>query len=118
MAKEAKVNYTEAQTTQMVSEYQSGQTVEMIAEAMGKAVRSVRAKLVREGVYVAPEKGAKAKREEGPTKKDLLRDLEALAPHLPIDGFVNATKEAISALINHLENENLADEATEESQAA
>lgn len=102
MAAEKKVNYTEAQTEAMIAEYQAGQTVEAIAEAMGKAVRSVRAKLVREGVYVAPEKGTKAKREEGPTKKELIRELELLVP-FEVEGFMNATKEAIQALIDHLQ---------------
>ncbi len=105
MAKEAKQNYTEEMTAAIVERYQAGETVEAIAESIGKAIRSVRSKLVREGVYVAAEKPAKAKREEGPTKKELLRDLESLAPHLPIEGFVNATKEALTALIRHLETE-------------
>jgi len=105
MATEKRVNYTEELTAAIVQRYQDGETVEAIAESIGKAVRSVRSKLVREGVYVAAEKPVKAKREEGPTKKELLRDLESLAPHFPIDGFVNATKEAISALIAHLETE-------------
>lgn len=98
-------NYTEELTAAIVQRYQDGETVEAIAESIGKAVRSVRSKLVREGVYVAAEKPVKAKREEGPTKKELLRDLEALAPHFPIEGFVNATKEALTALIDHLESE-------------
>ena len=97
MAKEAKANYSAELTAAIVERYTAGETVEMIAESIGKAVRSVRSKLVREGVYVAQEKPAAAKREEGPTKKELLRDLELLAPHLPIEGFVNATKEANSA---------------------
>lgn len=105
MAKEAKVNYTEAQTAAIVADYEAGKTVEEIAEATGRAVRSVRAKLVREGVYVAPEKPVKTARDEGPTKKELLRDLEAIAPHFPIDGFINATKEALTALIEHLQTE-------------
>jgi hypothetical protein len=102
MATEKRVNYTEAQTADLIERYQAGESVESLAESLGKAVRSVRSKLVREGVYVAAEKPVKAKREEGPTKKELLRDLEAIAPDLPIDGLMNATKEAISALIAHL----------------
>ena len=102
MAATAKVNYTEAQTAQMITDYQAGQTVESIAEAMGKAVRSVRSKLVREGVYVAAEKAPKSKREEGPTKKELMRDLEAIAP-FEVEGFMNATKEAIQSLIDLLQ---------------
>jgi hypothetical protein len=103
MAKEAKVNYSEELTAAIVERYTSGEAVETIAESIGKAVRSVRAKLVREGVYVAPEKGVKAKREEGPTKKELLISLSDVWPDAPVDGLVNATKEAISALIAHLE---------------
>jgi hypothetical protein len=116
MAKEAKVNYTEAQTSQMIADYQAGQSVETIAEAMGKAVRSVRSKLVREGVYVAPEKGVKAKREEGPTKKELLIALSDVWPDAPVDGLINATKEAIASLIAHfdLEDETPADDPVED----
>ena len=102
MAAEKKVNYTEAQVAQMIADYQAGVAVEAIAESMGKAVRSVRSKLVREGVYVAAEKAPKAKREEGPTKKELMRELEAIAP-FPVDGLMNATKEAIQAVIDHLQ---------------
>ena len=102
MAATAKVNYTEAQTTAMISEYQAGKSVEDIADAMGKAVRSVRSKLVREGVYVAAEKTPKAKREDGPTKKELIRELELLVP-FEVEGFMNATKEAIQSLIDHMQ---------------
>lgn len=101
MAAERKVNYTEAQVAQMIADYQAGASVEALAETLGKSVRSVRSKLVREGVYVAAEKPAKAAKVEGPSKKELLRDLEALAP-FPVDGFMGATKEAISAVIAHL----------------
>jgi response regulator RpfG family c-di-GMP phosphodiesterase len=47
------LNYTPGQTLQMVSDYQSGVTVEAIAEQLGKSLRSVVAKLSREKVYVA-----------------------------------------------------------------
>jgi len=105
MAKEAKVNYSDELTAAIVQRYTSGESVETIAESIGKAVRSVRAKLVRENVYVAPEKGVKAKREEGPTKKELLITLSEVWPDAPVDGLVNATKEAIASLIAHLEAE-------------
>jgi len=117
MATAKRENYSAELTAAIVERYTSGETVETIAESIGKAVRSVRSKLVREGVYVAAEKPAKAKREEGPTKKELLRDLEALAPDLPIDGLVNATKEAITALIDHLQTESEAPAEDSESAA-
>jgi hypothetical protein len=44
-------NYTTEQTQELVTRYQSGETVEQIAEVLGKSVRSVVAKLSREGVY-------------------------------------------------------------------
>ena len=47
------VNYTAEQTAQMVLDYSNGTTVEAIAETLGKTVRSVVAKLSREGVYKA-----------------------------------------------------------------
>ena len=69
-----------------------------IAAEMNKTVRSVRAKLVREGVYVAPEKPVAAKK-EGPSKKELLATLAEVKPGVPVDGLMGATKEAIAFLI-------------------
>lgn len=97
-------NYSEEMTAAIVERYQAGESVEDIAESIGKAVRSVRSKLVREGVYVAAEKPAKAEKAEGPTKKELMRELEAIAP-FPVEGLMNATKEAIQAVIDHLKGE-------------
>ena len=66
------VNYTPEQVTKMVTEYQSGTTVESIAETLGKSVRSVVAKLSREGVYVA--KTYVSKSGEPVAKKDMVAD--------------------------------------------
>jgi hypothetical protein len=103
MATQKSVNYTAELTASIVDQYTNGEAVETIAEAIGKSVRSVRSKLVREGVYVAAEKPKGAAREMGPTKKELLIELESLVPY-PVDGFMGATKEAISALISHAKN--------------
>jgi transposase-like protein len=53
MTKAATQNYTPEQTQEIVARYQAGETVEALAEAVGKSVRSVVAKLSREGVYQA-----------------------------------------------------------------
>ena len=98
MAVQKSANYTAELTASIVDQYVAGQGVEAIAEAIGKSVRSVRSKLVREGVYVAAEKPKGAAREMGPTKKELLIELETLVSY-PVEGFMGATKEAISALI-------------------
>lgn len=104
MAKtEKRENYPAEVTERLVNEYQAGVSVDALAEAFGKSKRSVIAKLVREGVYVAQEKPKAAKRDEGPTKKELLRTLEDAAPQLPIEGFVNVTKEALTALIDFIQ---------------
>lgn len=94
-----KVNYSEADIATLSNMYGElgNDGLDRIAETLGKSVRSVRAKLVREGLYVTPEKGVAAKK-EGPTKKELLIELEKVAP-FPVDGFLGATKEAINHLI-------------------
>ena len=53
MSKVTVVNYTPEQTAAVVSGYSNGMTVEILAADMGKSVRSIIAKLSREGVYKA-----------------------------------------------------------------
>ena len=106
MAETAKkvVNYSEEMTAKVISDYQDGVDLDAIADEIGKSVRSVRSKLVREGVYVAQPKATTAKRDE-PTKKELLNTLEGIAP-FEVTGFMGATKSALSDLISHLEMTN------------
>ena len=55
-AKTAKtVNYTPEQTQAILDAYANGSAVEAIAETVGKSVRSIVAKLSREGVYKKKE---------------------------------------------------------------
>ena len=93
-----KENYTEDMTAIAITDYQSGVPIEQIAVAIDKSVRSVRSKLVREGVYVAQEK-PKGSKKTGPSKKELLLELERVVP-FPVEGFQGATKEAINHLLN------------------
>ena len=102
MAKKAP-NYSPELTDAIVADYQAGKPVEDIADAIGKSVRSVRSKLVREGVYVAQEKPQAAKRDNGPSKKELLGKLEEVDPNAPLNGLMGATKEAISWAIDTAE---------------
>ena len=92
------VNYSDELTAKVISDYQEGVELDAIADEIGKSVRSVRSKLVREGVYVATEKPT-AQRDNGPTKKELLNQLEGLDPQMPVNGLAGATKEAIAYLI-------------------
>ena len=97
MAKAAP-NDTEEMVGAITSAYQGGTPVDEIAETIGKSKRSVISKLVREGVYVATEKPTST-RDNGPTKKELLNQLEGLDPQMPVNGLAGATKEAIAYLI-------------------
>ena len=90
-------NYTAEATAKIIADYQSGITVEQIASNIDKSVRSVRSKLVREGVYVATPK-AKARKNDEPTKKELLLELEQVAP-FEVTGLMGATKASIQDLI-------------------
>ena len=98
---ESKVNYTEEMTTQIVDAYSTGMDVAEIADSIGKSVRSVRSKLVREGVYVAKPKVA-ARKVEGPSKKEILNQLESTG--FEVKGFEGATKEALTRLLGVVTN--------------
>ena len=55
-------NYSEAMTTEIIAEYSANptrETVDMLAEKTGKTVRSLIAKLSREGVYKKIERKTK-----------------------------------------------------------
>ena len=66
------VNYSAEQTAKLIADYQAGETVEALAFAMGKSVRSIVAKLSREKVYVKKE--YKTKTGEKAVKKDATAD--------------------------------------------
>ena len=92
-------NYTPEMTAQIVEQYQAGTSVEDLAASIEKSVRSVRSKLVREGVYVAKPK-ATARKSDEPTKKELLNELETVYP-FDVNGLTGATKDAIKDLLTH-----------------
>lgn len=99
-AKAKTVNYTEEMVSKMLEMYASlgNEGIDEIAEAINRPKRSVIAKLVREGVYVATPKGAKAPKDEGPSKKELLNQLEPLVS-FDVNGLTGATKGVIAAVI-------------------
>ena len=95
-------NYSVEMTDKIISQYQNGTSVDEIADAIGKSVRSVRSKLVRDGVYIPQEKKTSKKVQE-PTKKELLRTLDELVD-FPTTGLLGATKESILDLIKFAES--------------
>ena len=97
MNSEKTTTYTAEQTEYIVSEYLAGVAVEAIALAQGKSVRSVIAKLSREGVYVAKAKGPGVAR----TTKAVM--VAAIAAHFNADmetmgSLEKASHEALAVL--------------------
>lgn len=98
-------NYTEQDTHELIELYSElgNDGLEEIAEKMEKTIPSIRAKLVREGVYIPPKKALGKRAAEGPSKKELLNELESLVG-FQCNGFMNATKGALRELIAHLKD--------------
>ena len=102
---EKTVNYTAEQTAKLVADYQAGVSVEDIAKAMGKTVRSIVAKLSREKVYVA--KTYVNKNGERPVKKDVTADAIGAILRLSendVESLTKANKSALRAIFEALAN--------------
>ena len=96
-----KTNYTPEQTTQLVAGYQSGETVEQLAEALGKTVRSVVAKLSREGVYVAKQRATGQHRVRKAELVDKLATACGVAPEV-FESLEKANHDVLEALVARL----------------
>ena len=96
-----KTNYTPEQTTQLVAGYQSGETVEQLAQTMGKTVRSVVAKLSREGVYVAKTKSTGVSRVRKADLVDKLAVACGVAPEV-FESLEKANHDVLEALVARL----------------
>jgi hypothetical protein len=97
MATEKIVNYTAEQVEAIVAGYKAGETIEALAAKVGKSVRSVVAKLSREGVYTPKAKAAGASKV---TKADLIEKIAAKfgVEAVKLDSLEKATKEALEIL--------------------
>lgn len=99
------VNYTPEQTAQIIADYQAGKSVEIIADNLGKTVRSIVAKLSREKVYIKKE--YKTKNGENAVKKDIHADAIGAILRLPendIESLTKANKNALKAIFEALAN--------------
>lgn len=99
------VNYTPEQTLKIVEDYKAGVAVEMIADAMGKSVRSIVAKLSREGVYKKKEYVTKTG--EAVVKKD--QHADAIGALLGLsepdtESLTKANKQALRKIFEALQN--------------
>jgi hypothetical protein len=99
------LNYTPEQTKQIVAQYQSGISADEIAQMMGKSVRSIVAKLSREGVY--QKKVRTTKTGEQVVKKDAHADaigaILGLAEN-DIESLTKANKSALAKIFSALAN--------------
>ena len=99
------LNYSPEQTLKMVQDYQSGISVETIAQELNKTVRSVVAKLSREKVYKAKEYVSKTG--EKPVKKDIHAEMIGRILNLPendVDSLTKANKNALRKIFEALAN--------------
>jgi hypothetical protein len=90
-----KVNYTADMVATATAFYaeNGNEGMSELAETLGRSVRSVRAKLVREGVYVADVKPEPKAKDDGPTKAELLEAMDARG--FSTEGLEGATKAAL-----------------------
>ena len=96
-------NYTDEMVAEMHSLYEANptrETVDILASKFGKSVRSIIAKLSREGIYVAQPRVTK-------TGEPVVRKAELVAQinaHFGIDfpTLVKASKVDLQNLVNHL----------------
>ena len=99
-------NYTDEQTAEMVERYEGAEddltraaVVEQLAQDLGKTVRSIRAKLVREGVYkkktYTTKTGGKAE-----TKDQIVEDIAEIlqVSSERLGGLEKATKGALGLI--------------------
>ena len=96
-------NYTDEMVAQMIDAYEanpSRETVDMLAGEMGKSVRSIIAKLSREGVYVAQPKVTKTG-EPVVRKQELVATLQS---HFGIEipTLVKASKADLQRLVDSI----------------
>ena len=100
---DAKKNYSDEVVAQMTEQYVANptrETVDALAQEFGKSVRSIIAKLSREGVYVAQPKVTK-------TGEPVVRKAELVALieenfGIEVPSLVNASKADLQRLIDSL----------------
>ena len=101
MTEATKTNYTPAQTLELVAGYQAGETVEALAQRMGKTTRSIVAKLSREGVYRAKSRATGVARVKKAELVDKLALACGVAPEI-FESLEKANHEVLEALVAQL----------------
>lgn len=97
-------NYTPEVTAAVIEGYKAGKSVEVLASEVGKTVRSVIAKLAKEGLYKAAEKTA-GKREM--LKAEMVTEIskEIGVAEEVLESLEKATGPALMAVLKALRSE-------------
>lgn len=97
-------NYTPEVTATVIEGYKAGKSVEVLASEVGKTVRSVIAKLAKEGLYKAAEKTA-GKREM--LKAEMVSEIskEIGVAEEVLESLEKATGPALMAVLKALRSE-------------
>lgn len=116
MATTAKtVNYTPEQTEKLKASYLAGVAVSALAVEFGKSVKSITAKLSREGVYKAKEYVSKTG--EKPVKKDehatVIAEFFGMNAN-DADSLTKANKSALKLIADHVKSQTSDSEAESE----
>lgn len=98
---EKTVNYTPEQVEQLVQGYKMGVQVEELAATMGKSVRSIVAKLSREGVYQPKTRQAGVVRV---TKADMVEQIAKLCnkPSEIMESLEKANQDVLVTILEQL----------------
>jgi hypothetical protein len=102
-------NYTPEMVSTITAMYnelhpeQGNACLETIGEAVNRSVKSIRAKLVLEKVYVPTPKVITASKDDGPSKKELLNDLSDAG--FNTNGLSGATKDAITRILSLVQSQ-------------
>lgn len=100
------VTYTAEQTAELVAAYNASATAETVAtfaEKFGKTVKSIVAKLAREGVYKSAAK-EKSEAKAGTRKDEIVLALELMVG-AELKSFENATKKDLETLLAFIKRE-------------
>lgn len=95
--------WTKEEADKLVGIYDPENSDATVAEAMkelNRSKRSIQGKLVSEKLYVAPEKPAPKKKDEGPTKGEILTAL--VENGFPVEGLDAATKPALTNVLDYV----------------
>jgi len=94
-------NYTPEQVQELVTKYQAGVQVEQIAMELGKSVRSIVAKLSREGVYQPKSKVSNAARV---TKASMVEQIAQLCGKTSevMESLEKANQDVLAILVERL----------------